>query len=346
MDMKTFRFLPLPLLLALGLLAAGCGSSSKNVPQDAIAIVGSQTITKAEYNDLLESAKRTAEARKQSFPKVGTSEYKTLSDQAVTYLVQESELEQKAKDLGVSVTDKDVQSRIDQIKKQYFSNDQKKYEAGLKAQGLTEQALEQDLHAQILSERLYAKVTANVTVADAAVKSYYDSHTSTYNVPATRQVAHILVKTQSKAQDIETQLRNGGDFAALAKKYSTDKGSAASGGQLCVAHGSSTSDGSCVTTVAPFDKAAFSLKTGEISDPVHSTFGWHVIKAIGPVKPAHKTPLADVKGSIRQNLLSTKKQQAMQKWVNDLKKEFASQVSYQSGYAPAATGTTAAATTG
>ncbi len=346
--MKTLRFLPLPLLLAVGLLVAGCGGgSTKSVPQNAVAVVGSDTITKTQYNDLLASAKRTYKARKTAFPKVGTSAYKSLSEQAVSYLVQESELEQKATDLGVSVTDKDVQARIDQIKQQYFSGNQKKYEAQLKAQGLTEAQLRQDLHSQILSEKLYNKVTADVKVADKDITAYYNSHKSTYVTPKTRQVAHILVSSKSKAQDIEKQLKNGADFAALAKKYSKDTGSAKSGGKLCVAHGTSTADGSCSATVAPFDKASFSLSTGAISAPVHSQYGWHIIKAIGPVKPSTTTPLSQVKATIRQSLLTTKKTKAMTTWVDQLKKDFSSKVAYQSGYTPATTATTStAATTG
>jgi foldase protein PrsA len=339
--MKTLRFLLLPLLVGVGLLVAGCGGSSKtSVPLNAVAVVGSDTITKAQYNALLASAKSTYKARKTAFPKVGTAAYKSLSDQAVTYLVQESELEQKAKELGISVTAKDVQTQLDQLKQQYFAGNEKKYQAQLKAQGLTEAQLEQDLHAQLLSQKLYDKVTADVKVTDKAVAAYYKAHKSTYVTPKTREVAHILVNSQAQADQIETQLKNGGDFAALAKKYSKDTGSKQNGGKLCVAHGTSTADGSCVTTVAPFDKASFSLKTGEISAPVHSTYGWHVIKAVADVTPAHTTPLASVASTIRTSLLSTKKTAVMTAWVDKLKKDFASKISYQSGYTPATTATT------
>ena len=337
--------LPLTLLLAGGVLAA-CGGSTKNVPQDAVAVVGSDTITKTQYNQLLDSAKSTYKARKTAFPKVGTQAYKSLSDQAVTYLVQESELEQKAKELGVTVTDKDVQARINQIKQQYFQNDQKKYEAQLKAQGLTEDQLKQDLHAQILSEKIYDKVTADVKVSDKEVTAYYNSHKSTYTTPKTRQVAHILVYSKAKADQVESELKKGASFASLAKKYSKDTGSAKNGGQLCVAHSVATSDGSCQPTVAPFDKAAFALATGQVSAPVHSQYGWHVIKAIGDVKPASTQPLSKVRSTIRTSLLSTKKQNVMNDWVAKLKKEFDPKIAYQTGYAPAATttGSTSATT--
>ena len=310
--MTSFRFLPLPLVLVAAALLAGCGGGSKSVPQDAVAVVGTDTITKAQYNDLLASAKNTYKARKTAFPKAGTDAYKSLSDHAVTYLVQEAELEQKAKELGVSVSSKDVDARIAQIKTSYFGGDQKKYEAQLKAQGLTEAQLKQDLHAQLLSEKIYNKVTANVKVSDAAVKAYYNAHQSDYGTPASRTVRHILVSSKAKAQDLEQQLKNGGDFAKLAKKYSTDTQSAKVGGKMTISKGQ---------TVPPFEKSAFSLKTNEISQPVHSTYGWHIIQALGPVKPAKTTPFAKVKATIRQSLLSQKKTKAMTAWVDKLRKK-------------------------
>lgn len=347
--MKTFRFLPLPLLLVVALLVAGCGGGgSKSLPQDAVALVGSDTITKTQYNDLLAAARNQYKARKQAFPKIGTTAYKSLSDSAVSYLVQESELEQKAKALNISVTDKDVSKQITQIKTQYFGGSQKKYEAQLKAQGLTEAQLRLDLHAQILAQRLYDKVTANVKVTDAAVKAYYEKNKSQYTTPESRNVRHILVSSKQKAESILTQLHNGGDFAALAKKYSTDTSSAKQGGKLCVSHGAGTSSSGCIQTVAAFDKAAFSLKTKEISQPVHSTYGWHIIQALTPITPAKVSPLASVKETIRASLLSTKKTSVMQAWVNKLKQDFSKNVRYQSGYEPAATtsATTAGTTTG
>jgi parvulin-like peptidyl-prolyl isomerase len=240
----------LVLLGALGLIAAGCGSGTKSVPADAVAVVGNTTITKTQFNFLLEGAKRTYAARKTPFPKVGTTQYKSLQDQAMQYLVQETELEQKAKDMGVAVTDKDVTKRLAQIKQQYFGGDEKKYQAQLKSQGLTEEQIKQDLHAQILSEKLYNKVTANVKVTDKDIAAYYAQHKSDYSQAASRDVRHILVNNKKLADQLESQLKGGADFAKLAKKYSKDPGSAANGGKLTVSKGQ---------TVAPFDKVAFTL---------------------------------------------------------------------------------------
>jgi parvulin-like peptidyl-prolyl isomerase len=335
--MRLLRFLPLLALVLVVTVAAGCGGSGKvSVPSDSVATVGSEHITKSEFALLMDGTKRAYVARKTPFPKAGTSQYKALQDQTMKYLVQQSELEQKAKTLGIVVTDKDVQARIKQIKQQYFAGNEAKYKQQLKAQGLTEPLLALNLHGQILSEKIYNKVTGNVKVTDAEIKKYYDDHKSTYAQAASRDVRHILVNNKKLADSIEAQLKSGGDFAALAKKYSKDPGSAAQGGQLTITKGQ---------TVAPFDKVAFSLQKNELSPPVHTTYGWHIIQALSPVKPATQQPLKDVKAAISSQLLQTKKTDVINKWVDDVNKEYAKKIGYQTGYVPLSTATTTTAAT-
>jgi parvulin-like peptidyl-prolyl isomerase len=340
MNMRFLRLLPAALLLVLVLVAAGCGgggSSSKSVPSSAVAVVGDETITKADFNDLLEGAKRTYKARKTAFPKPGTTQYKTLQDSAMQYLVQQSELEQKLKDLGLKpVTEADVDKKLAQVKKQFFGGKESTYKKQLKAQGFTEAQLKQDIRANLLSEKLYNEVTKNAKVTDSDITKYYNQNEAQYSQAASRDVRHILVNNKKLADTIESQLKKGGDFAKLAKKYSKDPGSAASGGKLTVTKGQ---------TVPEFDKAAFSLKTNELSQPIHTTYGWHIIQALSGVKPAKTTPLADVKETIRQSLVQKKKTDAMTKWLDGVKKDFSKSVRYQVGYVPAATATATTATT-
>jgi foldase protein PrsA len=311
------------------LVAAGCGGSSSppSVPADGVAVVGDQTITKADYALLLAQAKRTYAAQKRSFPKLGSSAYKSLQDQAVAYLVQQSEFEQRAKDLGINVTDAQVNARLDQIKQQYFGGSNAKYKAQLEQQGLTESDVRKQIRIQLLSERIFNKVTTGTAVTNKDVTSYYNAHKAQYQTPATRQVRHILVNSKSLADQIYAQLKGGASFAALAKQYSKDPGSAKNGGKL-----GSIQQGQ---TVPPFDKVAFSIKTGELSKPVHSTYGWHIIEATSAVKPARTTPLSQVQASIKQQLSQTKKNSKMTAWINDTKKAFCNgKLAYQEGYKP------------
>ena len=334
--MRLLRFLPVALLLAIVVVAAGCGGGSKSVSSDSVAVVGSDQITKSEFNFLIAGAKRQAAAAKATFPKPGTAEYKTLQDKAMAYLVQERELEQKGKDLGVQVTDSDVDKQIAKIKKQYFGGSQKAFDAQLKQQGFTLPLLKIYQRGNLLSDKLYKKITASAKVSDTEIKKYYDLNKTQYTKAQSRDVRHILVNSKKQADGLEAQLKGGADFAALAKKYSKDTLSAVKGGKLTIEKGK---------TVAEFDKAAFALKTNEISPPVHTQYGWHIIQALSAVKPGSTQPLSAVKETIRQNLLSQKKTTLFQKWLDGVRKDYAKSVRYQTGYVPAATGTTTAATT-
>ncbi|HSX22946.1 MAG TPA: peptidyl-prolyl cis-trans isomerase, partial [Gaiellaceae bacterium] len=312
MTKRLFIFLPVGLIAAA--LVAGCGGGTRGVPTNAVAVVGKDTITKTDFSFWLGTAQSAYKARKQAFPQPGTTQYKSIQDQVITYLVEQDELKQKASDLGVSVQPKDVTARLAQIKVQYFGGSEKKYKAQLAAQGATEKQVELQIFAQLLSEKIYNKVTASVKVSDGEVSTYYNAHKSTYSQAATRDVRHILVNNKALADKLETQLKGGASFATLAKKYSKDPGSASQGGKLTISKGQ---------TVPQFDKVAFALATGKTSPPVHTQYGWHIIEALSAVKPAKTTPLASVKESIRQQLLQSKKTTTMTDWVANLKKDFA-----------------------
>jgi foldase protein PrsA len=338
MEMKTrLPYLLLPLVL-VALLAACGGGGSGPVPADAIAQVNSVPVTKASFNALLSVACARYKAQGQPCPKVGTPTYSSLRDSAVTFLVQQEELAQEAKKLGVNVTQKDIDKQVEQIKKTYYQGSEKKFLAALKKDDLTLAELEQyELRPNLLNQQIQNKVTSNVNVSDADAQKYYNQNKASFTTPETREIRHILVNSKSLADTIETKLKNGASFAALAKKYSKDTGSAAHGGKLCVAHGGTS--GVCSQTVAPFDKSAFSLKTNQISQPVKSVYGWHVIQALGPIKPAHTQTFSEVKSQIEANLTSQQKQTAWQAWLAKLAKDFKGKVSYQTGYQPATTTT-------
>ncbi len=337
--MKISR-LPLSLCaLTLALALAGCGGGSDEVPTDAVAVVDGEEIAKSDYDSLLAQAKKSYTTQKREFPKAGSQEFQTLKNQAVQFLVRREQFEQELAALDVEVTDKQVDARLEQIQKQYFGGDKAKYQAQLKEQGLTETQVRNDLRAQIVSEKIFAEVTGDVKVTDKQVADYYAKNKAQYSQPQTRDVRHILVKTRAQADDLYNQLQAGANFAALAKKFSEDTGSKANGGKLTISKGQ---------TVAPFDKEAFALKKNEISKPVKTEFGFHIIQPVSDVKGAKVTALKDVKDSIRQQLGQTEKNDAMTKWVEELTKDYEDKVSYARGFSPppAATGTTTAAETG
>lgn len=328
--MKPIR-IALPLLVAVTVLvAAGCGGSDNKVPKDAVAVVDGTVISKADLEALIGRAKKSYTSQKRAFPKAGTAEYQSLQTQAVAFLVQRAEYQKEAAKMKLAVTDKEIEARIDQVRKQYFGGDQKKLDKQLAEQGYTFQAFRDDIDAQLISEKLYDEVTKGAVVSDADIVKYYNENKRQYEVPESREVRHILVKTKAEADRIYNQLKAGGDFAALARKYSLDPGSKSQGGRLTISRGQ---------TVAPFDSTAFLLAKNQISRPVKTQFGYHVIQPISDVKPGTTTPLKDVRAQIRSQLEQSKKSESIQKWAADTKKAYDSKVAYATGFAPPAAAT-------
>ena len=122
------------------------------------------------------------------------------------------------------MTDKEIDARIDQVKKQSFAGSQAKLDKQLKEQGYTKESLRADIKAQLLSEKIYDAVTKDAKVTDAEIAKYYQQNKSQYSQAESRDVRHILVKTKAQANKIYDQIKAGGNFAALAKKYSTGPG--------------------------------------------------------------------------------------------------------------------------
>ena len=325
-------------LLLVALLAACGGGGSGPVPSDAVAQVGSVSITKATLNSLIDYAFANYKAQGQPAPKVGTPAYTQLRDQAVTFLVNSEEYQEEGQKLGVTVTQKDVDKQIALIEKTRFNNSKQKLDDALKKSHISLAQLERfNIEPNLLTQKLQAKVTSSAKVSNADALKYYNQNKAAFTTPKTREVRHILVKTKGLAQKLYTKLKGGASFASLAKKYSTDTASAAQGGKLCVAHGGSS--GACQQTVPPFDKAAFSLKTNEISQPVQSVYGWHIIQPIGAVKPAHVQTFAEAKSQIETTLSQQQQSVAWQNWLAKVAKDYKGKVKYQSGYAPATTTT-------
>jgi peptidyl-prolyl cis-trans isomerase D len=174
-----------------------------------------------------------------------------------------------------------------------------------------------------------AKADASVQVTPDELRSYYDQYRDQYRTPEQVKVSHILIKTPTpgadgkvddkalaearhRAEDILKQVKAGGNFDELAKKYSEDPGSAKQGGSIgWIGKGQ---------TVPEFEKVAFSLPKGQISDLVKSSFGFHIIR-VDDKQDAHTKTLDEVKGQIEPILKRQKGQQIAQKEADDLLKQ-------------------------
>lgn len=335
------RNIPVLLLALVAVLAvAACGgegSSSADVPEGTIAVVGDKTVTKEEFDQAIEQQKKTAEAQKQDFPEVGTPEYEALKANVVKGLIAQREWELEGESMGIKVTDQEIETQLNQKKEQFGLTDEQKYQAELAKAGITDAQVRDQVRIEILTNKIYEAVIKKVTVTDADVQAYYDQNAAKYQQPASREVRHILVKTEAQAQKLHDQIQSGADFAKLVNKYTQDEASKADGGKFTALEG---------RTVGPFDDFVFSAKTGELSDPIKTEFGWHIIEVLSAIKPPTTTPLDQVKDSIETTVLQTKQNAAMRAWIAGLQTKYADDITYAPGYAPASpTDTTGGTTT-
>jgi foldase protein PrsA len=202
------------------------------------------------------------------------------------------------------VSDKEVNQRLDLIKEQ--AGDKDGFKMFLQKQGFKN---ENELKDYIKQSIYFFKATTDgVKVTDKQIKDYYEQNKDQYTEVRT---SHILVDKESTAKEIEKELKKGTDFAELAKKQSTDKVTAAEGGDLgYLSGGSKEMD-------PTFLAAAMKLKKDEVSDPVKTMFGYHIIK----VTDIKETPLSKVKDQIKQALME-KEAKPVQEILNKLNKEF------------------------
>jgi parvulin-like peptidyl-prolyl isomerase len=313
--------------LSLGASACGGGGSSASggsLPSGVVASVAGDEITQAELDEVISQAEDRLQSQGQRIPAAGSQEYLAFQLNALAYLVQRTQFEQKAEELDVTVTDKEVDERVARVLTQFFGGSRKKYEEALEKQGITDAQVRDELRATLVSEKVFERVGDTAKVTPAEITAYYNAHPELYTQQPSRRVRHILVKSKTLADDIHSQLADGADFTALAKEHSIDS-SAGIGGKYTLVKGQA---------VPQFEKAALALKTNEISQPVKTRFGWHIIQALGPLSTPKPTPLASVRQTIRNTLVGQERSDAVTKWLEDLKQEYADKIEYASGFAP------------
>ncbi|MDO5301275.1 MAG: peptidylprolyl isomerase [Tissierellia bacterium] len=184
------------------------------------------------------------------------------------------------------------------------------------ATGLTEDEEFKRVLAQttesLVKSYAFSKSIEGVHVTEEEALKYYDEHREQFQEPATVRAAHILVDEEEKAKEIHQELQNGGDFGALAREHSTCP-SKAQGGDL--------GDFPRGAMVAEFDEAAWNLKDGELSAPVKTQFGYHIIKRLDS-KEATERSFDEARDDIRMELLRLKQKDAYTAKIQELMEQY------------------------
>ena len=277
----------LVLLALVATLSTACGQALGS-PQSA-AVINGEVIS----NDAVEDLARGDIGR--SDP--GTEEITTERDASVRALNDLSLLtiyRQQIVELGGTPVDEvEVDSAVAQTEEQFGGPEV--LQAALAQQGISPEQLRHLLSLELSRERLTTELGSDVEIPEEAVQQIYDTQVA----PPT--VAHILVETEAEAQTVLDRLADGEIFADLANELSIDPGSAATGGDLGPLQPGAF--------VPEFEEAAIALAEGEVSDPVSTQFGFHIITV------PEAEPIPD---DIRQSIVAFLTVQQVQPEVDDL----------------------------
>jgi peptidyl-prolyl cis-trans isomerase C len=244
-----------------------------------------------------------------------------LDRQAVEQLISAELLYQAAAKLEIKDLDKQIDAKLAQGKARF--KDEQEFKKAIKDLEMDEKALREYTRRDLLISRFVETTFASkAAVSEAEIRAFYDKNPEKFKRDETVKASHILIgadstasaddrkKAREKAEKLRKELAGGADFAALAKGNSTCPSSQQGGDLGFFGKGQ---------MVPPFEKAAFALKPGEISDVVETQFGYHIIK-LTERKPAETIGFNDVKARIEEFLKGQKANEAIQKYLEETRK--------------------------
>ncbi|MDD4503874.1 MAG: peptidylprolyl isomerase [Clostridiaceae bacterium] len=297
-------------IITLAAFLAGCGMVRVNPEVDnntIVAKVSGEEIKKEEFNRMFDIFK--AQYEQQFGTEVWEQELEgrkfgdVAREKLLDMLIDEKLQLHKAGEIGIVATDDEVNSEIENAKK-YFDSEEK-FNEFLKGQSIDLEYFKGSVRKELIINKLTDKLTEKVAVTDEEIKAYYDTHQDEF---VSVKASHILLETKEEAEKMLQKVKAGEDFAELAKQNSIDPSAKENSGDLdYFRHGD---------MLEPFEKAAFALKPGEISEIVQTDFGFHIIK----VEDSKLDKFEDVKEQLKGKLLYDKKGVEYNKLLEEMRK--------------------------
>jgi foldase protein PrsA len=344
--------LSLTAVAGVGATFAACGG----VPGNAVATVDGEAIEKSDFTHWMTvAAKSTGQAnaavpdpeagyakciaakRKatpapaKGQPKVTdsqlktqcTQEYEQLRNQVLQLLISFKWIQNEAETMDVKVTDAEVKKSFAEQKKQSFPKDED-YKKFIATSGQTEADILQRVKLDLLSNKIRDKVVKGKdTVSDKAIADFYNKNKARFAQPEKRDLRVVLTKGKADADKAKAALESGDSWTKVAKEYSIDDTSKASGGKL-PAQAKGTLD-------KELDDAVFSAKKGELVGPVKTQYGYYVF-TVTNVTAASQQTQAEAKETIKQTLQSQNQQTALDKFVKDFTARWKEKTECSEGY--------------
>ena len=307
-------------LLLLVLVAAACTVQAQGIyPGDAVR-VNDETISYQRFQGFY------IEYRNSKGVQVGARGdqlelLKQLRIEAMDLMIEQELVKQAAEKEGISGDPADVDKQIEELRKVFDTDEQLRMK--LEGDGYTEASYRRHVERMAAAKAYLDRVRADAAdVRDAEVERFYEENEDRLTLPEQVRVRHILLTwkpmgTQDDRAAIHKQMepildraRAGEDFAALAREFSEDSATKGNGGD--------TGFFNRGTMVPAFERAAFSLEPGEVSDPVDTVFGVHIIKLEEREEP-RLLPLDDVREQLRDYVREEKMEAAVDAKIDELR---------------------------
>jgi len=233
---------------------------------------------------------------------------KQSGPQALDALISQKIVDLEAKKANISVTDNDIQTELEKYYDYYGG--QEAFIQTLTSSGYTLEDVKKDMAVTVKIRKL---LEPRISVTDEEMKAYFEENKESLAQGKQVRASHILVDSLDKANQLKKQLNGGADFAALAKENSNDTSTSQNGGELGF-FGSGQ-------MVKEFEDAAFALKTGQISEPVKTDYGYHIIK-VEEIKEAQPANYEESKEKIRAAVLDEKLGTEYDTWLQEMYQQY------------------------
>ncbi|MBB6730502.1 peptidylprolyl isomerase [Cohnella zeiphila] len=288
---KSWPWIAIAVIAIAALIFVLVRDSGGNSMNKAVGELDGKSITQADlYNEMVKTT--------------GEAQMGQQLDQIMMFKVISNE----AGKTGGQVTDADVDAYIADIKKKNNFTTDDQFSQALASSGMTLDQFKEQTRPQLELRLIFAK---KLNPSEDDLKAYFDKNKDNYGTPEQVRASHILLQTKEEAEAVLKQLKQGADFATLAKEKSIDTGSKDNGGDLGFFGKGVMNE--------QFETAAFALKTGEMSDVVQSPNGYHIIK-LTDRKEAVAANYDDVKDQVKNDYLDEKINEGFSDWFTEAKK--------------------------
>ncbi|MFC1488788.1 peptidylprolyl isomerase [Thermodesulfobacteriota bacterium] len=283
-----------------------------------VAMVNGSVITIEDFNRAMKQVEqRLAGAEKD----LGVSQRAEIKKEVLEKLINRELLYQKSQKDGFKVTSAEVDDQLSRIRRRFSSEEE--FKRALGYMGFTEKNIEYQIRRGIEIQRFVDHNFAQkAAVAEKEIKAYYKSHPGYFKQPEQVRASHILIKVapdandfqkaeaRSKIEMIRQMLKEGEDFAALARAYSKGPSNANDGDLGYFRRGEKA---------MPFETAAFALEPGDVSGIIETDIGFHLIKVVDKKSEA-STGYGKARGKIAQYMKQKQVQKMADEYAENIKR--------------------------